>query len=585
MPSIMGQIETKKQFDPTYPSSDSVFSGSSFRTNFHGLYGGDFIPFRPLQSSPPSMKIMLMGSDAVGYQNGVYWGVNSQRIALVSGDSPIMGKPASNPRIDVIYVTPSGNIMIKSGDEAGSPTIPDISESGDRFPVCAIYHRTTSAGIYDFVNKGFHTGDSYIMADLRPMYRVPRSGVTTSLQAEIDRNIRNIMLNRLNIMQNHSMAFGQMIDGWNDDFYDSTGIVPSYYLSGDLVSVGDKLRYSRNYVRQGTPAFNVAKQMDTVAIDSNTLLLLHCDGADGSTTFTDSSPSAKSVVANGNAQIDTAQSKFGGASGLFDGTGDYLTVADSADWDFADYTIDWWFRPAVMTNGVRYGFFDRNNGAEIGIERDTGNNLQLSIEGASNDFGTFTPAVGVWVHIAITRSGTSNYCFIDGVQLGTAWTRGNAVAGTTGIEIGGRNGGATPINGWIDEFRISNIARWTANFTPPTFAYGSLGNGGAGGDGKMCIVVGPYGTDYYATKATILAVSQSGENLTAEISRNSGANWDSVPLSTDFYDGKYYYRSGKNESLSGTYPKLNTGDYFVTFVVPSGFSPNTSLEAYGVTLG
>ena len=51
---------------------------------------------------------------------------------------------------------------------------------------------------------------------------------------------------------------------------------------------------------------------------SFTKLLLHCNGTDGSTTFTDEI--GKTVTANGNAQIDTAQSKFGGASGLFDGT-------------------------------------------------------------------------------------------------------------------------------------------------------------------------------------------------------------------------------------------------------------------------
>src|SRR3972149_9214360 len=67
-------------------------------------------------------------------------------------------------------------------------------------------------------------------------------------------------------------------------------------------------------------------------IDSYTKLLLHMDGANGSTTFTDEMGQA--VTANGNAQISTAQSKFGGASGLFDGTGDYLSVPASADWDF-----------------------------------------------------------------------------------------------------------------------------------------------------------------------------------------------------------------------------------------------------------
>jgi len=50
-----------------------------------------------------------------------------------------------------------------------------------------------------------------------------------------------------------------------------------------------------------------------------------------STTFTDSSLSPKTITRYGNAQIDTAQSVFGGAAGLFDGSGDYLTIPDSDD--------------------------------------------------------------------------------------------------------------------------------------------------------------------------------------------------------------------------------------------------------------
>lgn len=66
--------------------------------------------------------------------------------------------------------------------------------------------------------------------------------------------------------------------------------------------------------------------------DVYTVALLHMNGADASTTFTDES--GKTWTANGNAQIDTAQSVFGGASGLFDGTGDFISSADSNDWQF-----------------------------------------------------------------------------------------------------------------------------------------------------------------------------------------------------------------------------------------------------------
>ena len=68
---------------------------------------------------------------------------------------------------------------------------------------------------------------------------------------------------------------------------------------------------------------------------------------------------AKIVTANGNARITTGQSEFGGASGLFDGSGDYLSTPDSADWYFGtgDFTIDFWVRfNALPGSGTIYGY-------------------------------------------------------------------------------------------------------------------------------------------------------------------------------------------------------------------------------------
>ena len=88
----------------------------------------------------------------------------------------------------------------------------------------------------------------------------------------------------------------------------------------------------------------------------NDALLLHFDGADGSTTFTDSSLTPKTRTANGDAQIDTADSKFSGASGLFDGTDDYITTPDSADFVLGseDFTIDLWFNCNAPSGAIRH---------------------------------------------------------------------------------------------------------------------------------------------------------------------------------------------------------------------------------------
>lgn len=209
--------------------------------------------------------------------------------------------------------------------------------------------------------------------------------------------------------------------------------------------------------------------------DGYTVALLHMDGADASTTFTDES--GKSWTANGNAQIDTAQSKFGGASYLGDGTGDYLTGTDSADFDYAgDFTVDFWMRPnSLASTPILY---DQRPSATNGLYPMIW--IQASIlyyytNSADRITGTTTLSTGTWYHVALARSGTSTKLFLNGTQEGSTYSDSNSyINGASAPVIGGSgfSRGTLSFNGWIDEVRVSKgIARWTTTFTPPTSAY------------------------------------------------------------------------------------------------------------------
>jgi hypothetical protein len=93
--------------------------------------------------------------------------------------------------------------------------------------------------------------------------------------------------------------------------------------------------------------------------DSYTVSLLHMNGTDGSLAFTDESSKIWSPA--GNVQIDTAQSKFDGASGFFDGNGDYIETADSEDFNIGagDFTVDFWFRKNA--NGIDQAAFGQTD--------------------------------------------------------------------------------------------------------------------------------------------------------------------------------------------------------------------------------
>jgi hypothetical protein len=219
--------------------------------------------------------------------------------------------------------------------------------------------------------------------------------------------------------------------------------------------------------------------------DSYTKALLHVNGSDASTTFTDES--GKTWTPVGNAQIDTAQSKFGGASGLFDGTDDNITTPDSDDFYFGTgaFTIDFWFRlSAFPTDGNLWGvsgqYANSSSYWRLLFRNSAGVYWwHLHTYGSTIDMQKNLPAIslGTWYHFALVRNGNSWYMFQDGVKLETTYTNSNAMPDVGAILTLGRDVavGTAWFPGWIDEFRISKgIARWTTNFTPPTLPYESL---------------------------------------------------------------------------------------------------------------
>lgn len=214
--------------------------------------------------------------------------------------------------------------------------------------------------------------------------------------------------------------------------------------------------------------------------DIYTKLLIHANGDDGSTIFTDYSVAPHTVTAVGNAQVDTAQSKFGGASCLLDGTGDYLSIPDNADWNLGtgDFTIDLWVRFNSLQAGMIW-----NQGATANTNRYywyfTGSALAFHVWTSSvntiNISKSWSPSTNTWYHIALVRTGNDFKMFVDGTQIGTTTTDTDSISDYSGIAaIGSETGGATYLDGWIDEFRFSKgIARWTTTFTPPASEYES----------------------------------------------------------------------------------------------------------------
>ncbi len=261
-------------------------------------------------------------------------------------------------------------------------------------------------------------------------------------------------------------------------------------------AVTNSVTDARDYTDEVTNALSTATEVAVIGggNDSDTKLMMHFEEADGGTAFDDSSASAHNPAGGGaNEQVDVDQKKFGIGSLLLDGTGDYVTVADSADWfmSTSEFTVDFWVRfnalPSATNMMLFAQFADGDNFAACHLDESGGvYTLKFEIEVANTTTvslsGTWTtPAVGTWYHIAVIRGWSGNVndwaITVDGTSLGTLISESDAWPNmVAAFEVGrGRAGAAsTDFNGWKDEIRVSKgVSRWLANFMPPAKAYAS----------------------------------------------------------------------------------------------------------------
>lgn len=227
----------------------------------------------------------------------------------------------------------------------------------------------------------------------------------------------------------------------------------------------------------------------TRPVASGPSILLHMDGTNGSTTFTDSSINALNFTAAGNAQISTAQAVFGGASYLGDGTGDYISRAHNTVFDVAtgDFTVACRVRPNSVgaQQIIAIKQLASGNGTFI---------LYLSAAGflkfgASNTSGvlivdlTAAAAVtpGTWYHLVGVREGNVFRLYIDGVQQASATNSSSLQSNATHpLVVGGFSNGTQSFDGHIDEFALwKGLAVYPGGttFTPEAAAYPNPGAG------------------------------------------------------------------------------------------------------------
>ena len=207
-----------------------------------------------------------------------------------------------------------------------------------------------------------------------------------------------------------------------------------------------------------------------------------------SLTMVDSSSSAHVVTTNG-ADHDMAQNKIGNSSIYFagdpngSGDGDKLSIPASSDFDFGtgDFTIEMWIRPVDSGAGSYVHMFELYDSSTdrmyLRIERQGGNDrYDLTCEPSGGTATTTSsdsaPNYGNWEHLAVVRSSGTITMYVDGVAQADTETNTSALDYDSSLYIGWeRITGDQFLEGYLDEYRISDTARYTSGFTPSTTAF------------------------------------------------------------------------------------------------------------------
>ena len=242
------------------------------------------------------------------------------------------------------------------------------------------------------------------------------------------------------------------------------------YVAGDTITIVGSNLDGLTPTNNATITVTAASLRNFVSALNNATLLGGTGYIDatGVTTFI---RLAKTITVSGNATVSTAQSKFGVGSILFDGTGDFITAASSADFGYGtgDFTIETFVRiNSLSATAVLIDQRTVSPEVAVSVSITTEGVIRLNIDGTNVISSNTTVSTDIWYHFALSRASGTTRMFIDGVAQTTTYSDSNNYPARP-IRFGATFAGTAGLSGYLDEIRVTKgISRYSATFTPTT---------------------------------------------------------------------------------------------------------------------
>ena len=263
-----------------------------------------------------------------------------------------------------------------------------------------------------------------------------------------------------------------------------SGVVQSSYpITGYMTDVR---------IVKGTAVYTSAFSAPTerlTAVTNTSLLTCHlpyfADGSTNGHTITPNGNASTRPLAPYDGQEYSAASHLGSAS--LDGTGDFLSVGDHADFEFGsgDFTMEAW----IYLTGYSNSYGGYYAGGIMGKDSASNRSFTFSVVATSNSYtglqlylfngGTSTSTIGTasmglnqWYHVAATRASGTVKLFLNGTQIQSGTNSTNIDNTTSPFVVGASSSYSNyeyRLNGNISDARVvKGTAVYTSNFTPPT---------------------------------------------------------------------------------------------------------------------